>query len=155
MLQSSILQHINDAKQSHLHWIKRIEHLISGLPVDKTLITTDHTLCDLGKWINFEGLKLRSLEGVSNFINNLEQYHKQLHREYMHIHNIYFISPKQRSILYKIFTLGNDSISKSEQKQAEDHLENIKHISEEILILFTILEERIKNIPILKIDKIA
>jgi len=155
MLQSSILHHINDAKQSHLHWLKHIENLTSGLPVDQTLIIKDENLCNLGKWINFEGLKIRSLDGISNILNTLEHYHKQLHDEYLYIHKLYFITPKQRSMLYKFFTFNSQRITQSEKEQAKEHLRNIKNISEEVLILLNILEERIKNISIMEIDKIA
>ena len=155
MTQSSIIGHIYDAKNAHIHWMKRTDHLISGLPVDKDFIPSQATHCDFGKWIYFEGAKLRTIPDVKKIINALEHHHNELHMSYMHIYNIYFVLPKKRSLLHKIFTLNNQTISESEKTKAKEYFEYLQHTSYELLALLDILEDRIKHTPIAQIDKIV
>jgi hypothetical protein len=155
MTQSSIIRHIYDAKNAHKRWMTRTEHLISGLPVDKSFIPSQAMECDFGKWLYFEGAKLRSLPDVTKIINSLEHHHNELHMSYMHIYKIYFVLPKKRSILHKILTLNSRSVSKEEIEKAKEYFEYLQHTSIEIVSLLDILEKRIKKISLSDINKIA
>ena len=155
MTQSSILKHLNDAKSTHKHWLQRIDHLITGLPVDKDFIPSKAIDCDFGKWIYFEGAKLRSIPSAIKMINSIEHHHNELHISYMHIYKIYFVLPKKRSILHKIFTLNSQSVFKIEQTKAKEYFEYLQQTSVELLALLDILEKRIKETPISEIDKIV
>jgi len=155
MTQSSILEHINNAKNAHIRWMKRADHLISGLPVDKDLIPPQSTDCNFGKWLYFEGAKLRAIQDLIKIINSLEHHHNELHMGYTHIYEIYFVLPKERSILHKILTLNSKTVSKSEIEKAKEYFEYLQHTSVEIISLLNILEKRIRNIPIADIDKIV
>ena len=155
MTQSSIIRHINIAKNAHRRWMKRADHLISGLPVDKELIPSQATDCGFGRWLYHEGAKLRAVPNVAQIINSLEHHHNELHMSYMHIYNIYFVVPLKRSILHKILTLNSQTVSKTEIAKAEEYFEYLQHTSIEIVSLLDILEKRIKNTPITDIDKIV
>jgi len=155
MTQSSIIRHINDAKNAHKRWLKRADHLISGLPVDKDFIPAQATDCDFGRWLYFEGAKLRSIPSVTKIIDSLEHHHNELHMSYMHIYNIYFVLPNERSILHKIFTLNSQTVTKTEIAKSKEYFEYISHTSIELLALLDILEERIRHTAITDIDKIV
>jgi hypothetical protein len=155
MTQSSMIRHINDARNAHNRWMKRADHLISGLPVDKDLIPPQSTDCDFGRWLYFEGAKLRAIPEVTKIINSLEHHHNELHMSYMHIYKIYFVQPLKRSLLHKILTLNSQTVSKSEREKSKEYFEYLQHTSIEIVSLLNILEERIRNTPIANIDKIV
>ena len=155
MTQSSIIGHINDAKNAHKRWMKRADHLISGMPIDKDFIPFKPTDCNLGKWLDFEGEKLRAIHDLIKIINALEHHHNELHMGYTHIYNIYFVHPKERSILHKILTLNSQTVSNSEIEKAKEYFEYLQHTSIEIISLLDIIEKRIRNTPIAEIDKIV
>ncbi|HFU77872.1 MAG TPA: hypothetical protein ENK98_04500 [Epsilonproteobacteria bacterium] len=145
MTQTSILQHIADAKKAHLRWVKRADHLISGLPVDKEFIPLEATSCGFGLWVYSEGAKLRLVPSIDNLMNRIEHHHNDLHDAYMDIYKIFFIMPQQRSILHKILTFNSKIVSSSEKEKARAHFKYLKRSSEELLAVLDILEEKVKQ----------
>jgi len=49
-----ILHELNLARIAHEYWVKRAEHLISGMPIEKEFIPLEPDNCGFGKW--FYGL---------------------------------------------------------------------------------------------------
>jgi len=71
MTKTGILQQIQDAKTAHIRWVKRADHLVSGLPVDKDFIPLESTTCAFGQWFYHDGVKLRLVPSIDNLMSLL------------------------------------------------------------------------------------
>jgi len=154
MTQATILQHISDAKKAHLRWVKRADHLIIGLPVDKEFIPLEATTCGFGLWVYGEGAKLRLVPSIDNLMNRIEHHHNDLHDAYMDIYKIFFIMPQQRSMLHKILTLNSKIVSSSEKEKAKAHFKYLKRSSEELLTVLDILEEKVRKMTLYEVENL-
>lgn len=154
MTKTSILQQLTAAKKAHLRWVKRADHLISGLPVDKEFIPLESTTCDFGIWFYEEGAKLRLVPTIDNLINRIEYHHNELHDAYMDIYKIFFIVPHQRSLLHKILTFNSKELSTAEKESAKAHFKYLRRSSEELLAVLDILEERVQKMNPVEIENL-
>jgi hypothetical protein len=146
LTKSVILQELSKAKIAHMRWVKRADHLISGLPVDKEFIPLEATTCGFGKWLYGDiGSKLRVNEKFKHLIEQIEFHHDNLHDVYSRIYTIYFVVPQKRSLLYKIVTFNRKEVSKKEQEEAKKYFESLKRSSEELLALLDRFEYEVKN----------
>lgn len=152
MTSAVLLQYIADAKKAHMRWVKRAEHLISGLPIDKDFIPLDNTKCGFGEWLYDTGEKLKLLVELENIMIELEDHHTAVHDAYMDIYKIYFVIPENRSILEKLFK--SNKIDDEDKEKAKTHFKYLKKSSNDLLETLTLLEKKVANIPYSKIDRL-
>ena len=146
MTAASILQQTSDAKIAHVRWVKRAEHLISGLPVEKEFIPLEPTSCVFGKWFYSQGSQLRRLDSLKEVMAQIEKYHDELHDTYGKIYKIYFLLPNNRSLWHKILTFNSKEVTKAEQKEAEDYYKHLKQTSDTLLFFVDELEKKVKQL---------
>lgn len=153
---ASILQHIYDATKAHKEWVRKTERLVFGLngyqgkrieiAVNETFIALDSSSCEFGKWFDSHSIHLSQIPSVGRFVSRIEEHHNQLHETYASIYAIFFVTPKNRSIVHKLLTINSKKVSSAEKEQAKIHFKYLKHSSNELLEVLDILEEKIKNL---------
>ena len=141
MTKADILQETNKAKIAHKRWVKRADHLISGLPVDKEFIPLDATSCGFGSWLYSQGTQLRTIDATRYIIEEIEHHHDDVHDAYGKIYNLYFIVPENRSFLSKVLTFNSKKIKPNEIEEAKTHFRLLERSSNELLRLLDKLEE--------------
>ena len=146
MTVSSILHQTNNAKVAHIKWVRRINHLISGLPVEEKLIPLDPTFCEFGQWFYFQGSKLRTLDSLKEILEKIEKLHDELHDIYGKIYTIYFLTPHKRTLLHKIITLNNKEVKKEEKEEARNHYDTLIKISRLLISSMEKFEIAIKEL---------
>lgn len=161
---ASILQHIYDAKRAHKEWVRKADKLVNGLDgfrgkkvifnVDKTFIPLESSSCEFGQWFNSHSIHLAKIPSVGNFVQRIEQHHDQLHETYAKIYAIFFVIPHNRSLIHKIFTLNNKNVSKAERDQAKIHFNYLKHSSNELMDVISVLEEKITALEYNELQKV-
>ena len=140
MTRSQILQETTQAKIAHKRWVKRADHLISGLPVDKEFIPLEATSCGFGKWLYGQGTELRTLEATRYIVDEIEHHHDELHDLYGEIYKIYFIIPENKSFLSKVLTFNSKKVTEKDKEKAKAYFRQLKQSSEELLALIDKLE---------------
>ena len=153
MTRSDILQETNRAKIAHKRWVKRADHLISGLPVDKEFIPLDPTSCGFGKWLYTQGSQLRTIIETKYIVEEIEHHHDNLHDSYGEIYKIFFIVPENRTILRKMFTFNSKKVSDKEKELAKQYFRQLSQSSEELLNLIDKLEKVSTDIPYEQLEK--
>ena len=146
MTVASILQETNSAKIAHKRWVKRADHLISGLPVEKEFIPLEPTSCAFGQWFYSQGSQLRNLSSLAEVLGQIEKYHDELHDIYGRIYKIYFMMPQNRSLLHKILTFNSKDVTKDEQKEAESYYTLLEESSETLLFLVAQFETKVREL---------
>jgi len=146
MTRANILQEISKAKIAHKRWVKRADHLISGLPVDKEFIPLEATSCGFGKWLYSQGTELRSINATKYLIEEIEHHHDDLHDTYSEIYKLYYMIPENRSFLSKLLTFNSKKISEKEKELAKKYFQQLKGSSEELLNLLDKLDEASSHI---------
>ena len=145
LTKATILQELNHAKITHARWVKRAEHLISGLPVDKEFIPLDPTECGFGQWLyGSVGEQLRLESEFREMIEQIEQYHDDIHEIYAHIYKLYFVLPKERSFWKKVMTFNNTEPTENEKMKAKSYFVVLEKISEELLMHLKRLEVKVR-----------
>jgi hypothetical protein len=140
MTRADILQETNKAKIAHKRWVKRADHLISGLPVDKEFIPLEATSCGFGTWLYSQGSELRTIDATKFIIEEIEHHHDDLHDAYGEIYKIFFIVPENRSFLHKITTFNSKKVNSKEKEKAKEYFKQLSRSSEELLRLIERLE---------------
>ena len=153
---ASILQHIYDAKRAHKEWVRKTDRLVHGLQgyqgkrvdivVDESFIALDPSFCEFGIWFNAHAFHLSKIPSVGGFVSRIEEHHQQLHETYASIYAIFFVTPKNRSLFHKVFTMNSKKVSSTAREQAKIHFKYLKHSSNELLEVLNVLEEKIKNL---------
>ena len=146
MNKATILQEITKAKIAHKRWMKRADHLISGLPVDKEFIPLEATTCGFGRWLYGQGTTLRTIEATKYIIEEIEHHHDDVHDAYAKIYNIYFIIPENKSFLSKVFTFNSKKVSKNDIETAKKYFTQLQNSSDELLALLDRLEKASEHI---------
>lgn len=146
MTRADILQETNKAKIAHKRWVKRADHLISGLPVDKEFIPLDATACGFGKWLYSQGTQLRSIAATRFIIEEIEHHHDDLHDTYGEIYKIYFIVPQNRGFLTKMLTFNSKKVNEKEKATAKQYFQQMSNSSTELLNLLEKLDTASENI---------
>jgi len=141
MTRAEILQEITRAKIAHKRWVKRADHLISGLPVEKEFIPLSSTSCGFGKWLYGQGASLREIDITRHIIEEIESYHDDVHEIYSEIYKIFFILPESKSFLSKVFTFNSKNVSTKAKEEAERYFEQLRKSSDELLKLLEKLEQ--------------
>jgi len=141
MTRAEILQEITRAKIAHKRWVKRADHLISGLPVEKEFIPLAASSCGFGKWLYGQGASLREIDITRHIIEEIEMHHNDIHDIYSEIYKIFFIIPESKSFLSKVFTFNSKRVSVKGKKRAELYFEKLRKSSEELLKLLDKLEQ--------------
>ena len=143
---SIILQELSNAKIAHMRWVKRADHLISGLPVDKEFIPLEPTTCGFGKWLYGEvGNKLRLDETFKSTIEQIEFHHDNLHDVYGQIYKVFFVIPEQRSFLHKMLTFNSKKVSEKEKAKAREFFHSLQKSSTELIALLEKLEIKVRE----------
>ena len=140
MTRSEILQETNKAKIAHKRWVKRADHLISGLPVDKEFIPLEATHCGFGKWLYSQGTQLRNIDATQYIIEEIEEHHDDLHDTYGEIYKLYFIVPENKSFLTKLLTFNSKKVTEKDKEKAKKYFRQLQKSSEELLALLDKLE---------------
>ena len=146
MNHSQLYQHISDAILAHQTWVRKTDHLISGLPVKEGAIPLDPKACEFGQWLSEDGEKLKKMEKLQDIIEIIEHHHQDLHAAYAIIYEIYFFIPKHRSALNKLFSFHFDDVTQEEQEEAKIYFEDIKRSSEYLISSLNILKKQIKEL---------
>ena len=146
MTVSSILHQTASAKMAHERWVKRADHLISGLPVEKQFIPLDPTSCEFGKWFYSQGSQLRVLDSLKEILSDIETQHDKLHQIYGEIYKIYFIVPHNRSFLHKVITFNSKEVKKSEKEKAITYYKSLSHTSDLLLSLLDKFELEVREL---------
>lgn len=146
MTRADILQEITQARISHKRWVKRADHLISGLPVDKEFIPLDATSCGFGMWLYSQGTQLRTFEATRYIVQEIEEHHDDLHDTYGKIYNLYFIVPENRSILSQVWTFNSKKIRPNEAEEAKKYFKLLERSSNELLMVLDRLEEASRHL---------
>jgi len=145
LTKSVILQELSKAKIAHMRWVKRADHLISGLPVDKEFIPLEATTCGFGKWFYGDmGNNLRTTERFKHLFEQIEFHHDNLHDNYSRIYNLYFVMPEKRSLLHKMVTFNSKKVSAKEKEEAKKYFEQLKKSSEDLIVLLERLEREVR-----------
>lgn len=152
MTVASILQETNQAKIAHKRWVKRADHLISGLPVEKEFIPLEPTSCAFGQWFYSQGSKLRTIPLTQEVLGQIEKYHDELHDIYGEIYKIYFMMPQKRSMLHRIITLNSKEVTKKEQAEAQRLYTHLEETSQTLLFLVEKFEEKVKEFSYSDLD---
>jgi hypothetical protein len=141
-----IVQELSNAKIAHMRWVKRADHLISGLPVDKEFIPLEPTTCGFGRWLYGEvGQKLRLSSEFQSLIEQIEFHHDTLHDVYGEIYKIFFVVPEKRSLWHKILTFNSKTVSKKEMERARGYFHSLQKTSTEMIKLLEKLEVLVKE----------
>ena len=140
MTRAEILQATNKAKIAHKRWVKRADHLISGLPVDKEFIPLEATACGFGHWLYSQGTELRTLEATKFIMDEIEHHHDDVHDTYGEIYKLYFLVSENKSFLSKVLTFNSKKISEKDKEVAKNYFRQLKQSSEELLALLDKLE---------------
>ncbi len=144
--QALIIDSIFEAKKFHLKWLKRVDHLVSGLPVDEKRISIEPTECNFGKWLYLDAAKLRLIPKLQSIYDRIEYHHNEVHDAYMEIYRIYFVIPKRNSFLQKFIPLERQNISAEAKQQAKAHYKYLKKSSEELMTVLDVLEDMVKEL---------
>ena len=148
--QAKIFQGIDVARMSHERWVKRAQHLVEGLPVDKHFIPLEPTECGFGRWFYGEiGSALRKLDPYKELFDQIEYYHNRLHEIYKIIYTIYFVKPYARSFWHKVILLNNKNVTSKEKKRAQKAFEQLQTISMRLKVLLNEVERITKEIDLL------
>ena len=146
MNNAQIYRDISDAIIAHQTWVRKVNHLVSGLPVKEGAIPLDPAMCHFGQWLYSEGYKLHKIESLHDMIETIENHHNDLHDAYTIIYEIYFIIPKHRSVLEKLFAFQADNITPTEHEEAKYYFEDIQKSSQNLISSLKILQKLIKEL---------
>ena len=141
-----LLQELSHAKISHMRWVKRADHLISGLPVDKEFIPLEADSCVFGrKFLYGEiGDELRAMDNFKYLLEQIEFHHDSLHKNYGEIYKIYFMVPEKRSLLYKLTHFNSKEVSKKEKEEAVKYFDLLEKTSDDLIMLLDKIEIKIR-----------
>jgi len=129
-----------------MRWVKRADHLISGLPIAKEFIPLEATTCGFGRWLYGDmGNKLRISDRFRNNIEQMEFHHDNLHDAYSKIYRAYFVMPEKRSLLHRIATFNSKKVSAKEKDEAQQYFEQMKKSSEDLIVLLDRFEIEIRE----------
>jgi len=155
MVKSAILQEISDAKIAHRRWVKRAEHLVSGLPVDKEFIPLEADSCKFGKTFLYGevGRELRIFEVFKYDLEQVEYLHTSLHDLYAKIYEIFFVIPEKRSFLYKLTHFDSNNPNKQEKEEAEKYLLSLKETSSELIKMLDKVEAKVREANLVDLSR--
>ena len=143
-----MLQNLNHARIAHQTWVRRADHLISGLPVNKEHIPLEAISCAFGKSFLYGevGEKIRAHKDYEHIMYHIETLHTSLHSYYTSIYKIYFVLPQKRSLLFKITHIGNTKeVTKKEIAEAQIYFTLLQNVSIELVGLLNKLSLEIKS----------
>jgi hypothetical protein len=140
-----ILHELAQAKIAHLRWVKRVDHLIAGLPVEESFIPQNPTACRFGEWLyGLVGEKLRTYYIFEPTIKQIETEHNALHKVYEKIYGIFYGKQRRQSILHRIIRVGRRKVSKKELEEAKATFILLQEHSKELTRLIEKLEKAVK-----------
>jgi len=140
MKKNEIIQKIRDARLAHIKWVQRAKSLVNGFPIEKDAIPLSYDSCAFGQWFYGDGQILRAIFNEKS-VNEVENFHIELHDEYMNIFKIYFDLNKL-GFFAKIFK-NTKKISEYEREQATRHLRALEEISQKLIQRLNIMETKI------------
>jgi len=146
MTTASILQETTRAKVAHARWVKRAEHLISGLPIEKDFIPLEATTCVFGQWFYSQGTRLRSIEKIAPIFDKIEKQHDKIHDIYGEIYKIYFVIPEKRGLLDRLLTFNSKEPTATQKEEAKVKYKLLKEISHTLILHIEELEKEAKTL---------
>ena len=142
LVKSKIVEEIERAKIAHQRWIKRVENLISGLPIDKDMLVLDISKCGYGVWLYAQsGHRLNLNRNFKKDIEILKLHQEHLFELYEEIQKV-FTPPSKESLLQKLIP----SKRRADKKLLQEYLMVFESSANE-------MEQNVQKF-IRKIDKI-
>jgi len=121
------LEHLDKARKSHIKWLNRAKSIIDGKSLVRDPHPLESTACQFGLWFSTEGEVLFNKLEI-NGIETIHTLHNKLHEKYLTIYEIYFGSAE--GIVYNSkVSLKKNTISIIEEKEAREHLEELRSLS--------------------------
>ena len=149
-----ILHELAQAKIAHMRWVKRADHLISGMPVEEHFIPLEPTACGFGKWLyGLVGKKLRSDYIFESTIAQIESIHDELHNVYEEIYKIFYIQHEPRTFLQKFVSFGSQKVSKQKMEEAKTHFVLLQKYSRELIYQVEKLEKAVKAVDMVVLKR--
>lgn len=153
MNKSETLEHLRNAKASHVAWVQKAKFLIEGFKVSEDAIPVDSTQCSFGKWFYGDAQKLNALTTNSvECMLDIEKLHFELHDTYMNIYKIYYDMSDQ-GILSRFFG-KKKKISEDSKSLARTYFKELEQISNRLIAEINRLERRILAIQESELEKV-
>ncbi|MEA1918741.1 MAG: hypothetical protein U9N52_02785 [Campylobacterota bacterium] len=127
MTKESILESIENIKQTHRLNLKYIDFCIKGLPLKERPIALHHTECSVHQWINGEEVAL--IKGLQDdILREITLLHEQWHEEYAKIYAIHYPEGKKKGLLGKLFKKKKE-LTPMELEKAKAYYNDLQNTS--------------------------
>lgn len=147
MVSDSVLEEMELARNNHTKWLQRVKRLIENMPIGEGMIPLDPVHSDFGIWFYTKGLEFKELSGLSPTIDNIKNYHEELHTVYIKIYKIYFVDSKRSWVLSKLLSPYKE-VSRQEQLLAYTYYEELEEISKQLIKEFDILHRSVRRVDV-------
>ncbi len=151
-MQEKCLIAIKQARQDHLDWVRRAKMLVEGLPVKEDSIPISTSECAFGRWFDANIKKFLVLKHFHKVIDDIEEVHHALHKEYEFIYNVSF-KKEENGFLSKIFS-KEKSMPSETLEMLKGHLASLLVISEKLTKLLDTFSIQVRQLDQESIDKI-
>jgi len=143
MKKNEIVQKIRLARLAHVKWVQRAKSLVNGVPIKEEDIPLTSDACEFGKWFYTDGQILLAIFNERS-VKEIEDFHNQLHTEYMKIFSIYF-DMSNMGFFAKLLRSGR-KVSKEDKKRAQSYLNSLEVISDKLIKKLNIIETKINMV---------
>lgn len=140
ILKKQMLNETHNARKAHTQWLRKVNHLVSNLPVDINTLPTDLTKTPFGQWLHSSGMKYKQIAQLEYYISLIDFLYSEIHTSYLKIHTIYSTDTKL-SRLKKILIPAHKKVSGRKLEIAQFYMNDIKNLSEELLIFLNYFEK--------------
>ena len=134
---------IEKARFAHTNWLRRAKHLIEGLPVSEEMLPLAPDACEFGRWYSGVDKKLKKFPQLREVLENIEQYHFEVHAIYFNIYDIYYIQLERSWFMAKIFDSRKEP-TEEQKKAAYMYFDALEQASEKLLSELDSLEMSLK-----------
>ena len=139
-----MVKKLEEARNAHIKWVKRAQHLVEGLPLDEGMIPVDSTACHFGEWLHSDGFRLKLLKSFAPLIEEIDALHMKLHSVYLSIYKIYFMDTK-RVWLLKAILGERKEVPVYKQQEARELHRHLEDISSQLLQSLAKLERQLRG----------
>ncbi|SFV50876.1 Methyl-accepting chemotaxis protein [hydrothermal vent metagenome] len=137
-----VLKQLRSAKAAHISWVQKAKLLIEGIDIDKSSIPINSTECKFGQWFYNDAQKLNGLRNNSlDCMENIENYHGQLHDIYLQIFKLYYLI-EDKGFFANLFS-SKKKIGTEVTEKGREHFLELEKVSKELLSEIARLERRV------------
>ncbi|MEA1990074.1 MAG: CZB domain-containing protein [Pseudomonadota bacterium] len=140
MTKKDIITQLRAAKAAHIQWRAYAQAIVGGFSVDQNHVPVIHTNCKFGQWYYGSGQKLSSLSGYAA----IDGPHAMLHQIYMEIFKLMFGETKIG--MFRGLFSSKEKIREKNQKQAQELMQNLIAVSENLLEAINMLEREVMDL---------